>query len=259
MSDSEFCVIPESASDERDPQLASAAPTAAATTAATEANHPKSAKEALLQIRLDRLRADLLVDLEDEEPELIDLKITVALEEAVEKFPRYDANKKAFRSVERQARVILTRLGQLLGQPSSTPLKEELGEAQAAHGRWTTTLRPALVASLAAAAVAWYRPCEDPLEAIAENLFEEFDVIEARINSAKDSATPTPSASLSCQSAPKQEARLFDAKTYVPVLFSGTGDPRERSLAATGRGEGRGWMLQSTWRKNAWARPPSFC
>ena len=71
MSDNEFCLIPESASEERDPQLASAAPTAAATTAATEANHPKSAKEALLLIRLDRLRADLLVNLEDEEPCLL--------------------------------------------------------------------------------------------------------------------------------------------------------------------------------------------
>ena len=71
MSDEEFCLIPESASKERDPQLASAAPTAAATTAATETDHPKSAKEALLQIRLDRLRADLLVNLEDEELSLI--------------------------------------------------------------------------------------------------------------------------------------------------------------------------------------------
>ena len=56
---------------------------------------PMTAKEALLQIRLERLRQELLVDFQDEEPDLIDLKVTVALEEAVEKFPHHDAAVKA--------------------------------------------------------------------------------------------------------------------------------------------------------------------
>ena len=188
---------------------------------------PMTAKEALLQIRLERLRQELLVDFQDEEPDLIDLKVTVALEEAVEKFPRHDAAVKAFRGAERQARAVLARICELLGAPGATPLKEELGEAQVAHGRWTSTLRPTLVASLAAAAESWYRPCNDPLEEVANALLKEFDAVEARVNVAKEAATPALPASSSNSGATKQEARLFDATTFVPVAFSGSGDPRE--------------------------------
>ena len=63
---------------------------------------------------------------------MIDLKITVALVEAEEKFPRYDAAKRAFNSVQRQACSVLDRLKELLGATSAAPKKEELGEAQVA-------------------------------------------------------------------------------------------------------------------------------
>ena len=117
--------------------------------AAMETRRPsESAKEALLRIRLERLRQDLLIDFQDKEPDLIDLKITVALEEAEEKFPCYDAAKRAFNSVQRQARGVLDRLKELLGATSAAPKKEELGEAQVAQERWTSTLRPALIASI---------------------------------------------------------------------------------------------------------------
>lgn len=200
-----------------------------------------SAREALLQRKLQKLRVELEHQVEEEDEEDKEAIIAALLEDAHEKIPLYEKARQKFRGLVKEAGDVVETIKATVNM--AVDLQVVTQERNAMAGlidssvqQFNDHLRQQLRSARDEAKSAWFKADEslEPSYEESKKTEEEVDIAIARAKSAlvdaglrKDPSKTVPATTATGGTSTPTAGRLFDVSNFVREKFTGEGEPEE--------------------------------